>query len=260
MDTAFVRALLSHRADPNLPDEEGTAPLTAALTHHTGRGDQREMVMLLLEAKADPGPPLSKLVSKSRLRSVQLAIECRVDLEVRNGEDEDKTLLMSAASVSLSATRLLLDARADVNAEGMFGTTPLTIAAAKGNVEICRELLARGARADSGWSVGWAAHGGSPAVLELLLKARGDVNSRHPDEGLTPLGYLMHASHATRVPMLLRLLANSVDLSVVDYRGNEFWSRLVDRVADPVVPVLRRYWLDRTLPSVVAGLVEGFLE
>lgn len=90
-------------------------------------------------------------------------------------------------------------------------TTPLTVAAERGDAAQVRKLIAEGVdlntRDQSGYTaLVWAARNGSTGVAKALIEARADVNARDcAQNGWTPL---MHAIHKNNNEMA-RLLINS---------------------------------------------------
>jgi ankyrin repeat protein len=91
-------------------------------------------------------------------------------------------LVRAASTGRVGAARWLLDHGADVNQRSTFGgaehgvdVTALHIAAQNNNVDVARLLVKRGADLEArdalyhGTPAGWAEHGGSKEVIELLL-------------------------------------------------------------------------------------------
>jgi ankyrin repeat protein len=75
-----------------------------------------------------------------------------------------------------------------VDASNAKGETPLMMAALKGQVDLARKLIERGAKVrKSGWTPAhYAASGPSAELLALLLDRGADIDARAPD-GNTPL-------------------------------------------------------------------------
>ena len=109
-----VRRLLANGVDVNFRSPYGYPPINAALNN-------LEMLDLLLEAGADPNG-------------------------TRSGEDLETTLHFAIRyHKSLEAVKKLVEAGADINAEGTFGT-PLEYAARLDNKEIFNYLKKQGAK------------------------------------------------------------------------------------------------------------------
>lgn len=83
---------------------------------------------------------------------------------------------------------LLASPALKVDASNAKGETPLMMAALKGQVDLARKLIERGAKVrKSGWTPAhYAASGPSAELLALLLDRGADIDARAPD-GNTPL-------------------------------------------------------------------------
>lgn len=97
----------------------------------------------------------------------------------------------------------------DVNIANPAGETPLMIAALRGQLERCRQLLARGAEVDkSGWTpLHYAATGPAPGIVQLLLDKGAALEAESPN-GSTPL--MMAAGYGAEASVDL-LLARGAD-------------------------------------------------
>ena len=95
-------------------------------------------------------------------------------------------LMVAAAFGHVDTVRALIERGADVNAKDLTGWTPLHAAAFKGNMQIIRLLLEKGAVAEpSTWFLEspWvmAEELGYPAIVPILKQAEWQtVASRHP--------------------------------------------------------------------------------
>ncbi|HEY0097521.1 MAG TPA: ankyrin repeat domain-containing protein [Pyrinomonadaceae bacterium] len=95
-------------------------------------------------------------------------------------------------------------------------TTPLTVAAERGDAAQVRKLIAGGAdlneRDDSGYtSLVWAARNGNTEVAEALIEARADLNARDcAANGWTPL---IHAIHKNNNEMARLLIERGADVN-----------------------------------------------
>jgi ankyrin len=122
-------------------------------------------------------------------------------------------LHFAAEHGSLSSAEILVEHKADVNAEGKKdGLTPLHLAAAHGQAELVSFLLARGAGKqvkDQGGKTptDLAAHANHAKVLQLLLTAEDDA------------GLALYASVGDLVAVK-RLLAKEVDVNEPDKDNN----------------------------------------
>ena len=180
--------LIAKGADVNMKDVEGVTPLhLAADRGHT------EVVELLItkgadvNAKCDEGEtPLDwAIMNKQTELTALLRKHCG-----KTGE-ESTALIDAAADGNIEVVKQLLAAGANVNAKNKWGGTPLHWAARGGHKEIVELLIAKGANVNAkndedGTPLHLAADRGHTEVVELLITAGADVNAKD-DEGETPL-------------------------------------------------------------------------
>jgi len=133
-------------------------------------------------------------------------------------------LYLAVQDQSLKAAEVLLEAptlKPDVR--NLDGETPLMMAALKGNLDIVRALIARGADVNMpGWTpLHYAATGGQPAIISVLLEAHAYIDAESPNKS-TPL--MLAAQYGTEesVKLLLEagadpLLRNQLGLTAVDF-------------------------------------------
>ena len=262
MDVDLARALLIHRADVNRSNSDGISPLREALVSAAAPSLKREMVLLLLEQKADPGLTLCEFAKAGWLRPLQFAFDCGVDIDAPIHQKEDNSLLSYAAAHSMSAVAFLLDAKADVNYANQLGSTALTRALKKEDkYNICRMLVARGARMDKGWVLGFAAQLRPVHVFEFLCNAKADVNVRSPEKGRTVLmQVVMRDDRSVRDGMLKSLAsrARGIDWLAVDREGDgflEFLQKGDGGPLDSITRILADIWLTLAFPAVLARIV-----
>jgi ankyrin repeat protein len=91
---------------------------------------------------------------------------------------------------------LIAHPETDVNASSTKGETPLMLAALKGQLNLCKQLLAREADVNRpGWTpLHYAASGGHQDIVKLLLDNFAYIDSEAPN-GMTPL--MMAALYGT---------------------------------------------------------------
>ena len=160
-----------------------------------------------------------------------------------NARDENGqpaiTRALQADSVS-AALGLAAMPGLDVNARNRVGETPLMMAAIKGQFDVSRALIERGAAIDPpGWTpLHYAAAGNSLPVLALLIRHGASIDARAPN-GRTAL--MMAAMHADESVVQALLAAGSdprardaSETSAGDLARRAGRDRLADRLAGEV--------------------------
>jgi ankyrin repeat protein len=187
-DEAKVRLLLERGAPVNHKQAEGRTPLYLAAI----LGDGHATLRLLLKHGADP------------------------NIKTANGRTP---LMFTATRGDTEAMRILLDAKAAVDAKDSAGETALMVAASNGNPAAVKLLLDRGANARERTkrdetALGNAGTAGNADVVRLLLERGADVNQRNI-RGYSPL---MLAASSDTVPtgVVKQLLAKGADASCKD--------------------------------------------
>jgi ankyrin repeat protein len=130
------------------------------------------------------------------------------------------TALQVIASLGLKEiARILLAAKADVNAADSYGRTALQAAAERGHLEIVERLLAAKANVNAADSHGRtalqaAAGSGHLEIVERLLASKADVNAAAADShGRTALQAAAESGH---LEIVERLLAAKADVNAAD--------------------------------------------
>jgi len=144
--------------------------------------------------------------------------------------------------------KLLLEHRANPNAKGIDGYTPLHTAAHQGHVDVVKLLLEHGAdpnaRSINGYTpLHTAAFAGYVDVVKLLLEHGADPNARGKD-GYTPLHTAAHQGHVDNVKLLLE---HGADPNAQDASG---WTPLhiaASKGRVDVVKLLLEYGADPTV-------------
>lgn len=237
---AVARCLLEHGADPNAPDVGYALPVDAAL----------------LFASATPynTPPAQLEAVKQQRRSIGLEL-----VRLLREHGARLTLWQAARMDDVEALRALLDTGTPVDqTEARGRATALSCAAAEGNINAVRLLLARGASVvDVGYNaLGAAIAGRHLEVARLLLQKGASVNPPRSKPMLVQKGGAAPASAPARSinppriePMLVQacrvlpalvpdLLRHEVDW---DTWGDEALKAAISNHHPGLVPLLLPY-------------------
>jgi uncharacterized protein len=164
---------------------------------------------------------------------------------LRRGFDADSRDPKGQPAITLAVQRgsgrvvqaLLGHPMLDVNVLNQAGESALMLAAIKGDVPLCEQLLAHGARAElPGWApLHYAASGPSPRVVELLLAHGVAVDSESPNRS-TPLMMAARYGSEESVQLLLAKGAdpkrrNERDLNAGDFARLAGRERLAERLS-----------------------------
>ena len=186
-------------------------------------------------------------------RSLKALLDAGADVRLEARKNGVSALHSASAFGHTECVRLLLKAKALVDATNNGGMTPLMAAACAGHRDIVELLLSAGASlrardADGNDPLHHAARGDDqPAVIQLLLKAGADANATNALKN-TPLVEAIAQQHYLAVCALLPV----TDLSIVNRQGRKALHVCVADGNDEI--------LDLLLPSVTdldAGTVAG---
>jgi ankyrin repeat protein len=194
-----IATLIAHRADPNTADSRGVTPLMAAATVGNSAA-----AMLLLDKGADPAAyapaaighksvtPLMGAAANADLTLARRIIQAGPDVN-RRAPDNDGTvkngqvalggftaLHLAVASRDPEMVKLLIDARASIDAQDVRGFSPLVWAVATDGADrsVARMLVRAGANPQLKPTTGdtpveWARRYNNPAILsELHIRPR----------------------------------------------------------------------------------------
>lgn len=133
-------------------------------------------------------------------------------------------LMMALDEPALQAAQVLLDAPGiDVNVLDAHGESPLMMASLKGQFDIAKELIDKGADVNkTGWTpLHYAATGGHAKIVSLLLDHYAYIDAASPN-GTTPLMMAAYYGNAETVKLLLDegadpLLKNQQGLTAIDF-------------------------------------------
>ena len=193
-DLKAAESLLKSGADVNAPDDKGLAPLHyAAVCQHV------EMVKWLLSHGADVN-------KKNKWDWTPLHYALGSDQET------DKLCPKPNPEKTMAVVKLLVEAKADINAGDDHGVSPVYLALA--DLEILKYLREHGGGVDSGYAyrgqtpLHWAINNDSPPeVIEFILKHGGKINESDGD-GNAPLHYAVQNKDLKIVKCLVEHGAN----------------------------------------------------
>ncbi len=207
-------------------------------------------IVLLAGAVAPDERVLLDAAKRGDVAAVRSLLEEGADPNAAQG-DGLSALHLAAQKGNLEVAKLLIDARANIEAETRIGAyTPLHLASGGGHAPVVGALLEAGAnaRAASSTTNATALHLAAKAlngesVIKLLLKKGALVNARESQGGQTPL---MLAAAYGRTASVRELLSHGADPAI----------------STKVVDVLKRLVIDKEaqarLREAVIEIREGF--
>ena len=255
-ERAPVEKLLTENVSVEDRDEHGNTLLIRAAMY-----GGPELLRSLIDRGADVNAanragatPLMRAAGNGG--NIKLLIERGADVNARSALGNTPLILAARANPSAKAVKLLIEHGALVNATNNFGASAIMTAAASGDLDAVRVLLAHGAdpnahsRASDAavlWGGGrsplaWAAFRGDLPMIKVLLKAGANPNEV---EGFGTA--LIQTAWADRVDAALLLLKNGSDVNGKDFRtgyttlhwaassegdGNDFVALLLEHGAD----------------------------
>ncbi len=258
-DTARAKALLTHGANPNAKNADGTPALMYAALYNDAR-----MMRLLLEHGADPN---SKNASDATaliwaggdVEKARLLVAKGANVNAQS--KEGRTPLHSAAAQdgAFEVVKLLVEKGANVNAmdripnfaTGGMGSTPLMLAARGRDSRATEYLIEHGANVKSTDSAGGdalmnAARQGSYENVKMLLAHGADpknVVREFPFKGANALTF---AAMLDRADAVEALIAAGADVNAKDGAGNTplTWAAMSERGDKRIVRALLRAGAD----------------
>lgn len=178
-----------------------------------------------------------KAVQMDDARTVQALLQRGFDPNTRDPKGLSG-LYLAVREPSPKVARTLIDwPQTDVEARSPQDESPLMMAALKGQLELAKLLIARGADVNKpGWApLHYAATNGHLELMQLLLEENAYIDAESPN-GSTPLMMAALYGSPEAVQLLLDagadpLLKNQLGLSAIDFafRGNR--RDVADRIA-----------------------------
>ncbi|MEB3216840.1 MAG: ankyrin repeat domain-containing protein [Nostocales cyanobacterium 94392] len=211
-DEALAQRLIQTGVNVNAKDGKGDTPL-----HYLGKSQKNARLLLSRGAKVNVrnqngNTPLHNIFGEKTAAVIKLLIDRGAKVNARN-QEQMTPLHFAANSGKADITELLISRGADINARSTQNWTPLHYAAS--NLEVAKKLIQAGADLTIQNRQGTVIHsqGIEPAVLQLLLDRRVDVNLRNP-QGQTPLH--VHRFQPTLVKLLLQ---RGAEINLQDAEG-----------------------------------------
>lgn len=187
-------------------------------------------------AHADSYVDFFRAVERDDGSAITQLLKRGLDPNLRDPKGQTGLYLALRGNSPSAVAALLASPQLDVNAANAKQETALMMAALRGEVEVLRQLLARGATVhQTGWSaVHYAASGPNPEALTLLLDRGAPLEARSPN-GSTPL--MMAAGYGPEgaVDLLLkrgadRRLKNDLGLTPADFAEGAGREKLAARL------------------------------
>ena len=203
-DLAQVEKLLSQ--DPSLAakrDEKGASPVSTALGLPRGEGFIPRKENRILDALLRRNPPLAphEIAAVGSAKQVRAEIDKDATFVRTHARNGWTPLHYAAFADNAQTAAALLDAGADVNAraKNKFDNTPLQVSLLTQSHEVARLLLARGAEVNARQSEGVtalheAAAAGDVEMIRVLLAAGADAKASSPKFG-TPRDLALKNKH-----------------------------------------------------------------
>lgn len=232
---AVTRLLIDCGAAVNTPDEHNSSPLDRAVQrNHEG------LVELLLKSGALPENPetLHSAADRGSERILKLLIEHKADIDA---EDFRGMRALHRASIRghLDVVKLLLASGAEMEIADENGCTPLYFACAGGHERVVKLLLCRGAEVNAREEGGKtplheASHGDFDNIVHLLVAAGADINGID-NTGRSSIHYAAVADTGT---VMRTLLEAGADAEQTDSFGWTAWHWAAMEGRDAVIRVL----------------------
>jgi ankyrin len=234
--------LLKAGADPNLPSARGALPLHAAVEK-----SDKLMVEMLLKAGADPSKPddaRATAVTYATRKGDKVILDILLENIKEPPPPEDRANILRNAVVGgrLNILKTILEKEKDpvaaVNSRAAGDSSLLHLAAFHDQLDIARELIARGAHVNAQTDQGFTPlHSAkSAAMIRLLLEHGADPNALTKTEERTPL---MQRLQSPTSPEIVRLfIEHKTDIAAADKNGDTALHHAAHRPDGEVVALL----------------------
>jgi ankyrin repeat protein len=163
--------------------------------------------------------PLMKAANDGEADIVKVLLEAGANVNAQGQGGKETALQNAVGSGHAAIVKLLLDAKADLSLRNTFGFNAFTTAVSAGNREIAESLLAAGAKIDDGahtlTPLMFAVSARSPEMVKWLASKGANVNAGVKEGGQTALNLAILNADADMVKTLIELKVN-VNAKMVD--------------------------------------------
>jgi ankyrin repeat protein len=156
---------------------------------------------------AEASPAIVVAARSGDMAALKAAMAGGGGTEAQERMSQRTALHFAAEGGNMEVIKVLLDAKANPNAQDRTGKTPVTVAAERGKVDALKALLAAGGDANArdqvqGSPLLWASGLGGPATVGIRLGAGANPNIQDVN-GMTPLMWAAGVGKPETVTMLL---------------------------------------------------------
>lgn len=188
----IAEALIAAKADVNKQPQNIASPLRIASFY-----GNLEIVKLLVANGADIdtngpyGTPLFSAAGNGNLDVVKFLIENNANIDLENTENNATPLMVASEAGYFEVIETLLHAGVEVDKHANCGTTALRLASIHGDIKLVKLLIDHKANVNAngiyGTPLNTAVHSENLEIVRYLIQNKADVNLGDTVENLTPL-------------------------------------------------------------------------